>query len=75
VRLTLLRGAPWLISDASGWLSSRFDAASGRQDFLARSSGRDEIRFLFQQGGAAKVEYFECGSSAPTRTKVISWAP
>jgi hypothetical protein len=73
VRITLQSGTPWLLSDASGWLSSRFDSSTGKQDFLARASGRDEIRFAFQQSGSAKVEYFECGSPAPTRTKIINW--
>ena len=75
IKMTLRSGTPWLIHPlTSEWRASLYDFAANSQLFEAPDTGRsDEMRFEFPEQGEALVEYFECGSSTPTGSKVLSW--
>ncbi|MET0593458.1 MAG: hypothetical protein ABW133_12210, partial [Polyangiaceae bacterium] len=72
------------ITNLSGGLGPFFDVASNDwrmmgtpntgQDYEPRDTGRMiEVNMLFNGSGTGRLEYFECGSATPTRTKLYSW--
>jgi hypothetical protein len=77
LKLTLVKGSgtgvPWAHALDGDWRVGDFDAARGEQVFVSRSSGRIETRIFFLQRGEARIDLFECGAAAPTRTKNIQW--
>jgi hypothetical protein len=75
VKLTRISGAIWWISgQGSDWRFTQYDFATGEQMFEAPDTSRtDETTFTFPDSGKVLVEYFECGSSTPTGSKVLSW--
>jgi hypothetical protein len=65
--------AVWVFSGVD-WRYLPYDYDTGVQLFEAADSGRSiEMQFGFQGSGWALVEYFECGSSVPTGTKILYW--
>jgi hypothetical protein len=64
----------WWLNQGEGWLVSLFDDATGQQTFFS-SVARPELEIGFTGQGQARVDYFECGSAVPTRTKMITWGP
>jgi hypothetical protein len=64
----------WGSSD-SNWLTTTFDFTTGEQTFKTRNPYTSEARMVFLGTGKARIDYFECGSSTPTRTKTIAWGP
>ena len=80
VRLTLEGevdgGGVWVITTSGnqGWEVSAFDRSAGTQTFRATETGQNQMtHFGFHGTGRALVEYFEYGSTEPTRTKTIEW--
>ena len=64
------------IGVGAGWLISTFDAVKGEQVFQSQAGTiRPELPIVFRGSGEARIDYFECGSAAPTRMKMITWAP
>jgi hypothetical protein len=44
------------------------------QDFVPIDSGRMiEVKVMFIGGGTARLDFFECGSTTPTRSKTYLW--
>ena len=63
----------WEVSGVE-WRFTTYDYDTGIQLFEAADSGRSiEMQFGFRGNGSALVEYFECGSSVPTGTKILYW--
>lgn len=58
-----------------GWAVSNYDFDTGVQTFRATQPGLIEMEyFSFHGAGTATLEYFEGGSSTPTRVKEIAWS-
>jgi hypothetical protein len=72
-----LLGPYWGLSiDGQGWLTSAFDELTGQQIFQSQiGQFRPERRIVFFGTGQARIDYYECDSPTPTRTKIITWAP
>ena len=65
----------WWLSGEQGWLITNFNFDTGEQVFMSQAGVlRPEIQLKFQGNGQARVDYFECGSPTPTRSKVITWS-
>jgi len=75
IKMTLLSGGTWFIGGMSGdWRFTQFDFNTGVQSFQAPDPGRTvETTFMFIANGRALLEYFECGSTTPTGSKLILW--
>jgi len=69
-----LTGDGWFFSDGN-WLHSTFDFTTDEQTFKTQNPFTSELRMTFAGTGAARVDFFECGSPSPTRTKNIAWGP
>jgi hypothetical protein len=67
--------AGWGYIDSSVliWDVSLYDWDTGVQEFRANQPGLANIDFVLQGNGSATVEYFEYGSTLPTRTKEVTW--
>jgi hypothetical protein len=64
----------WLLSDGQGWLISTFSRDTGEQVFLSQSGVlRPERQIGFSGSGEARIDYYECNSIIPTRSKMIRW--
>ena len=64
----------WWMANAGDWLVTDFDLSTGVQNFNAHDTEKVlAMEFGFQGNGSALVEYFECGSATPTRSKTITW--
>jgi len=65
----------WWMANAGDWLVTDFDLSTGVQNFNAHDTEKVlAMEFGFQGNGSALVEYFECGSATPTRSKTITWS-
>jgi hypothetical protein len=65
-------GNVWWLNQGQGWLVSLLDENSGEQTFFS-SVLRPELEIAFSGHGRGRVDYYECGSTVPTRTKMINW--
>jgi hypothetical protein len=74
------------ITNQSGGLGPFFEVGSNDwrmkgtpdvgQDYEPKETGRlIEVNMLFNGAGTGRLEYFECGSTLPTRSKIYSWGP
>lgn len=63
------------VASPSHWRVSTFDNEQRVQEFTAVTTGKIDLGgFQFMGSGTGKLEYFEYGSSTPTRTKEITWS-
>jgi hypothetical protein len=57
------------------WTVSNYDQDLGEQEFTATGPGTPDMYIGLVPQGSADVEIYENGSSTPTITKSITWAP
>jgi hypothetical protein len=76
IRITGDGSAIWgYMPNVSQWRVTGLDDQSWSQDFTAATTGSLDLGgFEFMGSGTAKIDYFEYGSTTPTRTKQITWS-
>lgn len=65
----------WSYEVDGDWRVSDYDPTTSEQVFMTRLSTDNETRLAFQGTGQARIDVFECGSTTPTRSEIISWGP
>src|SRR5260370_39013402 len=74
LKMTLIDGSEWGLSSGGDWRFTNWDFATKSQLFEPKNAGQtSEIQLSFYLSGKALIEYFECSSANPTRTKTLSW--
>jgi hypothetical protein len=67
-------GPGWYFTN-NDFRNTVYDATTGQQLFMSRLPGINEGKISFDGTGQARIDFFECGATAPTRTETITWAP
>ena len=74
LRITKLIGDWGAFFDINGNDWRMMGNAQVAQDFIPIDSGRMiEVKVTFAGGGTARLDFFECGSTTPTRSKMYIW--
>lgn len=68
-------GPIWQLSGNSDFRFSTYDATTGQQRFMSSIPNANEGGISFSGTGQARIDIFECGAPAVTRTETITWAP
>jgi hypothetical protein len=65
----------WFYGENDGWDVSEWDGGPGYQSFTVEAGRQDAILqfWLDDQGGDARIEYFENGALTPSFSKEIAW--
>ncbi len=76
IRITALDGGIWgyALGSETNWSITTFDSGTNSQDFTAISSGTScDLHMVNFNTGSYQIDYFEKGSSNPTRSKTITF--